>query len=263
MLLSGIGKIWNANKYHFPLDLSIESVLDGADEFVLSVCTDSEDDTVEYCKKLEGKYHGKLKLIYSKWRENPEEGKFTMRRLADLAIEASSSEWFVSVDMDEVYTIGETKRLRNYLESVHSSVGAIAINFFHHYIDIDTLIIGKLYDSSTRIGRKAFNWKSYDDGFGISEGVGKIIMSPCIVNHYGFVRNLKIAIDKELRFQTDLYKPLHSQFPDPRLEKYKQAKVSKQEFYKGMMGEDDLLVPYERDHWPGVKEWFEEIQGGE
>ena len=81
-----------------------------------------------------------------------------------------------------------------------------------------------------------------------------------MVNHYGFVRDLKIAIDKELRFQTDLYKPLHSQFPDPRLEKYKQARVSKQEFYMGMMGENDLLVPYERSHWPGISTWFESIQ---
>ena len=260
MLLSGIGKIWNHRKYCFPLDLSIESVLDGADEFVLNVCTDSEDDTVEYCKKLEEKYQGRLKLIYSKWKENPEEGKFTMRRLADLAIEESNGEWFVSVDMDEVYAPGEAKGLRNYLEHLDASVGAVAVNFFHHYIDIDTIIMGKLYDSSVRVGKKAFGWKSYDDGFGITGGVGKSVISPCLVNHYGFVRDLKVAIDKELRFQIDLYKPLHSQFPDPRLEKFKQAETNKIEFYKGMMGTDDILIPYERSHWPGVSTWYEEIQ---
>jgi|WetSurMetagenome_2_1015567.scaffolds.fasta_scaffold08687_7 hypothetical protein len=260
MLLSGIGKIWNCNKYHFPLDLSIESVLDGADEFVLTVCLDSEDDTVEYCKKLEEKYKGRLRLVFSNWRENPEEGKYTMRRLADLAIEESKGKWFVSVDMDEVYSIGEAAGLRKYLEQLPQDIGAVAINFFHHYIDIDTIIMGKLYDSSVRVAKKDFGWRSYDDGFGITGGMGKTITSPCLVNHYGFVRDLKIAIDKELRFQTDLYKPLHSQFPDPRLEKFKQAKVSKQEFYKGMMGPDDLLIPYERLHWNGVREWFETIQ---
>lgn len=259
-MLSGIGKIWNANKYHFPLKLSIESVLDGADDFILTVCTDSEDDTVEYCKKLEEKYQGRLKLIYSKWRENPEEGKFTMRRLADLAIEESKRRFFVSVDMDEVYNVGEAKRLRKFLESLDQTVGAVTINFFHHYIDLDTIIMGKLYDSAIRVARKDYGWRSYDDGFGITGGTGRSITSPCLVNHYGFVRDLKVAIDKELRFQTDLYKPLHSQFPDPRLEKYKQEKVSKQEFYKGMMGESDILIPYERGHWPSVKEWFESIQ---
>jgi len=262
MLLSGIGKIWNGQLYNFPIDLCIESVLDGADEFVLAVCEDSEDDTVEYCKKLEEKYQGKLKLIYSKWRENPEEGKFTMRRLADLAIEESKSEWFVSVDMDEVYSVGEAKGLRKFLERCNPEVGAVAVNFFHHYINIDTIIMGKLYDSAVRVAKKEFGWRSYDDGFGITGGIGKIITSSCMVNHYGFVRDLKIAIDKELRFQTDLYKPLHSQFPDPRLEKYKQARVSKQEFYMGMLGETDLLIPYERTHWKGVREWYNSIQGG-
>jgi len=260
MTLSAVGKIWNCNKYHFPIDLCIESLLDGCSEFILTVCTDSEDDTVEYCKKLEQKYQGKLKLIYSKWRENPEEGKFTMRRLADLAIEASNGEWFVSVDMDEVYSIGEAMGLKTFLERMDPSVGGVAVNFFHHYIDIDTIIMGKLYDSSIRVGRKKFGWRSYNDGFGITGGIGKTVISPCLVNHYGFVRDLKIAIDKELRFQTDLYKPLHSQFPDPRLEKFKQLQVTKQEFYKGMMGDTDILVPYERSHWPGVREWFLSIQ---
>lgn len=162
--------------------------------------------------------------------------------------------------MDEVYSVGEAKGLRKYLEQLHQDIGAVAVNFFHHYIDINTIIMGKLYDSSIRVAKKEFGWRSYDDGFGITGGVGRTITSHCLVNHYGFVRDLKIAIDKELRFQTDLYKPLHSQFPDPRLTKYKEAKVSKQEFYKGMMGKGDLLVPYERVHWPGVKEWFENIQ---
>jgi hypothetical protein len=260
MSLSGIGKIWNCNKYHFPLDLSIASVLDGADEFVLAVCTDSEDDTVEYCKKLEEKYQGRLRLIYSKWRENPEEGKFTMRRLADLAIQESKEKWFVSIDMDEVYNVGEAKTLNNYLNTVDQNVGAVTLNFFHHYIDLNTIIMGKLYDSAIRVAQKRLGWSSYDDGFGITGGTGKIAISPCFVNHYGFVRDLRIAIDKELRFQTDLYKPIHSQFPDPRLEKFKQMKISKQEFYKGMMGSDDILVPYERGHWPGVKDWFDSVQ---
>jgi hypothetical protein len=259
MILAGIGKIWNANKYHFPLELSIESVLDGADEFVLAVCEDSEDDTVDLCKRLEGRFKGRLKLVYSKWRENPEEGKFTMKRLADLAIEASQSTWFVSVDMDEVYSIGEAKGLRKFLEQLPPEIGAVTVNFFHHYIDIDTIIFGKLYDSSVRVARKDMGWRSYDDGFGIAGGTGKGILSSVFVNHYGFVRDLKVAIEKELRFQTELYKPLDNAFPDPRLEKLRDAKANKTEFYKGMMGETDLLLPYERAHWPGVKRWYEEI----
>ena len=262
MFLSGIGKIWNHQKYHFPLKLSIESVLDGADEFILAVCEDSEDDTVEYCKGLEKYFKGKLHCISAKWKETPSEGKFTMRRLADLAIEASQGRWFVSVDMDEVYSVGEAKGLRDFLKKLNPDIGAVAVNFFHHYIDIDTLIMGKLYDSAVRVGQKDFGWRSYDDGFGITGGIGKIVTSSCMVNHYGFVRDLKIAIDKELRFQTDLYKPLHSQFPDPRLEKFKQMKVSKQEFYMGMLGENDIIIPYERSHWKGVREWYNSIQGG-
>jgi magnesium-transporting ATPase (P-type) len=86
-MLSGIGKIYNCEKYLFPLELSIESVLDGADEFVLVVCEDSQDNTIAKCKELEKKFNGKLKLVYSKWIVDKEEGKYNMRRLANLAIE--------------------------------------------------------------------------------------------------------------------------------------------------------------------------------
>lgn len=261
MLLSGIGKIYNRKKYMFPLKLSLESVLKVADQFVLVACTDSEDDTVEYCETLKKSFNGRLKVVKSRWIIDPTEGKFNMKRLADLAIENTDTEWFISVDMDEVYRTEELKKLRITLQNIPKEYGGVAVNFIHHYIDPYHRIFGKLYDRSARIGRKSMGWKSYDDGFGIT-GEGKVFMADVTCNHYGFVRPTKTAIEKELTFQEKLYKPLHSQFPDPRLIKYSEIKdvLGKEEFYKGMQGDKDFIVPYGGLHYEGVIEWYESLK---
>jgi hypothetical protein len=255
-MLSGIGKIYNWRKYEFPLQLSIESVLDGADEFVLAVCTDSQDDTVEYCRALEMSFAGRLKLVYSKWIEDSEEGKFNMRRLANMARDKAKSDWFLSVDMDEVYRPGEIKYLVGILNTLPLEFGGASVNFIHHYIDIRHRIFGKLYDRSARVGRKTMGWGSYDDGFGLV-GKGQVFITGVTCNHYGFVRPARVGIEKELNFQETLYKPLDSQFPDPRLVDMNQVKnkIGEEEFYRRMMGEKDFLVGYNGAHWPGIEEW--------
>lgn len=260
-MLTGIGKIYNHKKYQFPLKLSIESVLAGADEFILTVCEDSQDDTVEYCLELEKQFPGRLKLVYSKWILDPAEGKFNMRRLADLAIKHSQNDWFLSVDMDEVYRPGEIENLVKQLKILPKEFGGVTVNFIHHYIDIKHRIFGKLYDRSARVGRKSMGWHSYNDGFGL-EGQGQVYMSSVTCSHYGFVRPVKVGIEKELSFQETLYKPVDSQFPDPRLIEFNKKKesVSKDEFYKGMMGEKDFIVDYKGIHWPGVIEWYEGLE---
>lgn len=260
MPLSGIGKIYNWRKYQFPLKLSIQSVLDGAEEMILVVCTDSQDDTVEYCQALEKSFAGKLKLIYSKWVEDPAEGKFNMRRLANLAIDNIKSDWFLSVDMDEVYRLGEIKNLNKQVSSLPLEYGGAAVNFIHFYVDISHRIFGKLYDRSARVGRKSMGWKSYDDGFGLV-GNGKVFISGVTCSHYGFVRPTKTAIEKELNFQETLYKPVDSQFPDPRLVEFDKKKLvtTKEEFYKGMQGDKDFIIGYNGSHFPGIQEWYEEI----
>lgn len=262
MSLSAVGKIYNHRKYQFPLKLSIESVLDGANEFVLVVCTDSQDDTVPYCQALEKSFAGKLKLVYSRWIENPDEGKFTMRRLANLAIAQTQNDWFLSVDMDEVYRPGEVQSLVRQLKVLPEQFGGATVNFIHHYITIKQRIFGKLYDRSVRVGRKSKKWQSYDDGFGLT-GEGNVFMSSVTCNHYGFVRPALVGLEKELNFQVSLYKPVDSQFPDPRLLEFEQQKesLSSEDFYKGMMGAKDFLIGYNGAHWPGVAEWYGEING--
>jgi len=256
-MLSGIGKIYNHRKYQFPLKLSIESILSETDEFALAVCTDSEDDTVEYCQSLEKSFAGKLKLVYAKWIEDPAEGKFNMKRLADLAISKANNDWVISVDMDEVYRPGEILSLVKQLNLLPKEYGGVTVNFIHFYNDIKHRIFGKLYDRSARVGRKSMKWRSYDDGFGL-QGDGQIYMSSVTCSHYGFVRPAKVAIEKELNFQQTLYTPLHSNFPDPRLIEFDKNKLvtTKKEFYDGMMGEKDFIVKYNGAHYPGITEWY-------
>jgi hypothetical protein len=260
-MLSGVGKIFNYRKYQFPLKLSIESVLSGADEFCLAVCTDSDDDTCDYCGALEKSFGGRLKLILSKWIIDPAEGKYNMRRLADEAIKKAKNDWVLSVDMDEVYRPGEIAGLVKQLKILPEQFGGATVNFVHHYTDIKHRIFGKLYDRSARVGRKSMGWHSYNDGFGL-EGDGQIFMASTTCNHYGFVRPAKVGIEKELSFQETLYKPVDTQFPDPRLLEFDKVKgtVTKKEFYDGMMGDKDFITGYNGAHWPGIVEWYETLQ---
>lgn len=259
-MLTGIGKIYNRKKYLFPLKLSIESILSGTNDFVLTVCTDSQDDTVEYCQSLEKEFGGKLKLVYDKWIIDPSEGKYNMKRLADVAIRNAYNDWVISVDMDEVYRPGEIATLVKQLKILPSEYGGVSVNFIHHYIDIHHRIFGKLYDRSVRVGRKSKQWASYNDGFGLT-GEGQVYMSSITCSHYGFVRPAKIGIEKELSFQETLYKPVDSQFPDPRLIEFDKVKdkVTEEEFYKGMLGDKDFIVSYKGVHYPGIEQWFEGI----
>lgn len=260
-MLSGIGKIYNFSRFMFPLKLAIESILSETDEFVLAVCTDSEDNTVDYCEALAKSLNNRLKLVYSKWIEDPAEGKFNMKRLADLAIRNAKNDWVLSVDMDEVYRPGEITALKKQLNLLPKEYGGVTVNFIHFYMDIKHRIFGKLYDRSARVGRKSMNWRSYDDGFGL-QGDGQIFMSSATCSHYGFVRPAQVAIEKELSFQETLYKPLHSNFPDPRLLEFDKNKLvtTKKEFYNGMMGEKDFIVKYNGNHYPGIVEWYENLK---
>jgi hypothetical protein len=260
-MLSGIGKIFNHRKYQFPLELSIKSILSGTNEFVLAVCEDSTDDTVEYCHSLQKEFGGRLRLVYDQWIRDPSEGKFNMRRLADLAIKHATNDWVISVDMDEVYRPNEIANLVKQLQILPKEYGGATVNFVHFYNDISHRIFGKLYDRSARVGRKSMGWKSYNDGFGL-EGNGQVFMSSVTCSHYGFVRPAKTTIEKELNFQETLYKPVDSQFPDPRLIEYDKVKdtISKKELYEGMMGEKDFIVEYKGSHFPGIKEWYEGLE---
>jgi hypothetical protein len=107
------------------------------------------------------------------------------------------------------------------------------------------------------------NWKSYNDGFGIT-GEGKVYMADVTCNHYGFCRPAVDTIRKELNFQETLYKPLHSNFPDPRLVEYMEKVknneiINKEEFYKYMQGEKDFVIPYNGEHFSGVISWYESL----
>ena len=264
-MLSGIGKIYNHRKYQFPLKLSIKSIISEADEFVLAVCEDSEDDTVEYCQALEKSFAGKLKLVYSKWIVDPAEGKFNMKRLADLAISKANNDWVLSVDMDEVYRPGEIASLVRQLKLLPKEYGGATVNFIHHHISPYYRVFGKLYDRSARVGRKSMKWRSYDDGFGL-QGDGQIYMTGVTCNHYGFVRSAEDTIKKELNFQETLYTPLHSNFPDPRLVDYMKRLhngeiIDKDKFYTDMLGEKDFIVKYNGAHANGVIEWYKKING--
>ena len=264
-MLTGIGKIYNWRKYQFPLKLSIESVLSGADEFCLVVCTDSQDDTVDYCGALEKSFGGRLKLVFSKWIVDPAEGKYNMRRLADLAILKAKNDWVLSVDMDEVYRPGEIAGLVKQLRILPEQYGGCTVNFVHFHISPHYRVFGKLYDRSARVGRKSMGWHSYNDGFGL-EGQGQVYISSTTCNHYGFVRSAEDTIKKELNFQETLYKPVDTQFPDPRLVEYmeklnKGERIDKDDFYKYMLGEKDFITGYNGMHFPGVIEWYKKING--
>ena len=245
-LLTGIGKIYNAVKYDFPVKACLDSVLEGADEFILTVCEDSEDDTVEFCKQLAAE-EPRLKLIFDVWRTSPDEKYTNMTRLANRAIDESKSEWFWSLDMDEIMPIGESQRLRGVLEQQPKNVNAVSTRFYHLYFDTNQHITGKLYDRSNRVARKGTGWVSDLDGCGLGKGKPDLAASDIVIVHYGYLREIGVHLQKEIRFQTDLYKDgVGGMWPDQRLVDFeKQAPESAEQFWRTLMGGNDKIVAYD------------------
>jgi len=245
-LLAGIGKIFNGVKYDFPLEACIASVLEGADEFVLTVCTDSEDNTHEYCVELQKKFNGRLKILLDVWRETPAENYTNMTRLANKAIDASNCDWFWSIDMDEIVPTGEANKLAHFLRHQPIGVTCAMVNFNHLYIDLEHKILGKLYDKIHRVAKAGFGWRSGMDGCGLGGGSGRTVSAPVVVNHYGFVRDMIIMIEKESRFQSELFHSGVPGLPDQRLIDFKRkTPESKKAFYDAFVSPNDTVIPYD------------------
>jgi len=251
-LLTGIGKIFNGVKYDFPLKECIESVLEGADEFILVVCEDSEDSTVEFCRELEREFGGRLKLLYDKWRISPTENYVNMVRLANKAIDAVRSDWFWSVDMDEVMPVGEAAKLRDVLPKLPPAIGVVLLKFNHLYATLERKILGKLYDQIHRVARRGMGWQSGMDGCGLMGGQGREFRSEVQVNHYGFVRDIQTMVEKETRFQQELFVGVDG-LPDQRL--LDEAKNPSEDIiaFYDKFAVTDKIIPYDGpSHQPSV-----------
>lgn len=247
-MFTGVGKIFNGVKYDFPIRECIESVTSGAQEFILVVCTDSEDDTVEYCRML-AKKNPKLRLIEDVWRKKHENENYrNMPRLANMAIEQVKTEWFFSVDMDEIMPRRMSQSLARYLHGVPKSVGALMLRFHHLYFDTNHEILGKLYSNIHRVGRVKSGWRSGHDGCGIENGSGGVIQTPLNVCHYGFLREMDVALEKESRFQEELYhdgKPGRIGAVDDKLIAFKdKMPQTKKEFWEAFISPHDCVVEY-------------------
>ena len=242
--LTGIGKIYNGIKYDFPLKECISSVLEGAEEFILVVCKDSEDNTIEFCKDMASK-EPRLKLIYDVWRETPTENYKNMARLANKAISSVKTDWFVSVDMDEIMPLNASKNLVLYLNSIPNDIGVVQLRFHHLYFDIKHEILGKLYPHIHRIARSKMDWQSGSDGCGLGGGKGKEFITNICTCHYGYLREMQIALEKETRFQIDLYHNGVQGLPDSRLiDFFKNPPKSSKDFWQAFVSPNDKVIHY-------------------
>lgn len=243
-ILTGIGKIYNGIKYDFPIRECVLSVLEGANEFILVVCKDSEDDTVEFCEQL-AKEEPRLKLIYDVWKERETENYTNMVRLANKAISKVNTKWFVSIDMDEIMPSETAKTLPLYLERLAKDIGVVQIRFHHMYFDIEHEILGKLYPHIHRIGRTGMNWKSGSDGCGLGGGNGREAITSLSTCHYGYLREMQVALEKETRFQVELYHEGVKGLPDDRLLKFKEEMPkSSREFWEAFVSPNDKIINY-------------------
>lgn len=240
-VLTGVGKIFNGLKYDYPIEECVMSILQAADEFILVVCEDSEDDTVEFCRRF-AKKEPRLTLLYDVWRKDKNEKYTNMVRLANKAISKVKTDWFISIDMDEIIPQKDALGLIPYILWVPKEVTVIQLRFHHMYYDINHEILGKLYPHIHRIARKGYGWESGSDGCGLTKGKGVEYTSHLSICHYGFLREMKAALEKETRFQKELY---FNGNCDERLEKFgKSLPETPREFWQAFVSEDDTVIPY-------------------
>ena len=252
--LAAIGKIWNGVKYDFPIEACVRSALEGADIFVLVVCV-SEDDTADRCRELASKLDGRLVLLWDQWRISPDENYLNMSRLANRAIDHARplADWFWSIDMDEIIPEGQARLLMDLARTLSPEFDAINVRFNHLYATKDRIVKGKLYDHIVRLARSSSSWRSGSDGCGLNGGK-LAYRSILVMNHYGYLRSPAVMTEKEVRFQTELYRGADRRFS-------LDLPTDKVKYYEHFLSTDDVVIPYGGPpHHPLALEWIAQME---
>ena len=153
----------NAVKLRYPLSRVVWGVIGLADEVVVSVDPESEDDSLDYVYdimlEINAKYPGLVRYIESEWdMGNVSSTGLEFARQTNIAIDNCKGDWIFSIQADESIhenDFGEIKKLIKEADSM--DIDAYFMTRLYFYGDMDTIRddwtvpIVRLFRKGTRV----------------------------------------------------------------------------------------------------------------
>jgi len=199
MKVCGFTFIRNAEKFDFPVNESINSVLPICDSFVVAV-GNSTDSTREIIERIPSQ---KIQIVDTVWDDSLKKGGEVYADETNKAFDAIPSEfdWCFYIQADEVIHekyLDEIKRAMKQYRN-RSDVDGLLFGFKHFFATYD--FVGDCrhwYRKEIRVIRNNKEIRSYKDAQGFRKNGRKlkVVQIPAVVYHYGWVRHPKFMQDK-------------------------------------------------------------------
>lgn len=243
MKISGFSFIRNAQKFDYPVEEAIRSIMPLCDEVVVAVGK-SEDQTRELIASL----GPKIKIIDTVWDDSLREGGRVLADETNKAFEAisSDSDWAFYIQGDEVLHEKYIPELQKAMERWKDDprVEGLLFNYLHFYGAYDYMADSrKWYRKEVRVVRPDPKIRSYRDAQGFRKNGEKLWVKPvnATIHHYGWVKDPRHQQAKQKEFN----KLWHSD------DKVKQMVGEEEAFdYSGI----ESLRPFEGSHPDVMKE---------
>lgn len=193
--ISGFTIVRNATILNYPLEASLRSLFGICDEVIVN-CGDSDDDTLERCRRLEAEFPGRLHLFQSKWEREGQRGGFQLKCQTDAALSRCRGEWCFYLQADEVIHEGDLPAIREALSraGARQDVDGLVFDYLHFYGDYRHFMVGRnWYRREVRLFKRGRDIEAFRDaqGFRVEGRRLRALPSGARVFHYGYVRSAK------------------------------------------------------------------------
>lgn len=202
MKVSGFTFIRNAEKFDYPIEEAIRSILPLCDEVVVAVGK-SEDNTREKVAAL----GPKIKIIDTVWDDSLREGGRVLAEETNKALDAvdPQSDWAFYIQGDEVIHEDYLPEIRAEMERWKDvqQVEGLLFNYLHFYGSYDYVADSRnWYRREVRVVRPEKAIRSYRDAQGFRKNGQKLWVKPidATMHHYGWVKDPRHQQAKQQEF---------------------------------------------------------------
>ncbi len=202
MKVSGFTFIRNAQKFDYPIEEAIRSILPLCDEVVVAVGK-SADNTRELVAAL----GAKIRIIDTVWDDGLREGGRVLAEETNKAFDALScdSDWAFYIQGDEVLHEKYIPEVKATMERWKDDrrVEGLLFNYIHFYGSYDYFADSrKWYRREVRVVRPDARIRSYRDAQGFRKDGKKLWVKPvqATIHHYGWVKNPRDQQAKQQEF---------------------------------------------------------------
>lgn len=202
MKVSGFTFIRNAQKFDYPIEEAIQSILPLCDEVVVAVGK-SEDNTREIVAAL----GPKIKIVDTIWDDNLREGGRVLAEETNKAFDVvdPNSDWAFYIQGDEVIHEQDLPAIREAMTRWKDdpNIEGLLFNYLHFFGSYDYVADSRnWYRREVRIVRPDAAIRSYRDAQGFRKNNQKLWVKPIAakVHHYGWVKDPRQQQAKQQEF---------------------------------------------------------------